>query len=248
MSLNQRLIKAQFKIDHAPVRMRILVLCGLLMLIMVPWFYLVYSPQKQDAENVATQISTLTNKTNLLRAKYEDILKHAKNHDVDALIVKYNQLNQELHELDLSMTHYRHTYISDKDLARLLQSMLSEMKNVRIENFSTMVINAPPAVSVPQPKTPASVATTPLAPPSTSPGKAVVADVVQEMKHYTLSLKGDYLSIAAFLQHLESLKWQFFWQTMRYHVNAYPTGIITIEFYTLKPNASTNGAAQGVGG
>lgn len=247
MSFNNYLIKAQFKIDHAPVRMRIMVLCGLLTLIFVPWFYLVYSPQKQEAEHVSQQINALTNKTALLRAKYEYILKHAKSRDVGALMTKYNQLNSELRALNLSMTHYRHTYISDKDLAGLLQSMLSEMKNVSIENFSTLLINTPPPVSVPQPKSKPSGAVKPLATGKPLPVEKTAPEVSQEMNHYTLSLKGDYLSITAFLHHLEQLKWQLFWQKLTYHVEAYPVGIATIEFYTLKPNASLGVSMQGGG-
>src|SRR4029079_17958639 len=52
--------------------------------------------------------------------------------------------------------------------------------------------------------------------------------------HYTLEIKGNYLSILNFLSGIEKLRWQLFWQKMDFKVKSYPNSTAKITFYTLK--------------
>lgn len=246
MTFTQSLTKAQFRIDHTSHQNRVLILCAMLVAIVVPWYFLIYTPQATLATEAQQQISDLQNKTDEIRAKYESILNLAKNPDTTELTAKYDQIKKEIKRLNQEMTHYHHTYIDDKELARLLHSLLSDMQTVSIDNFSTKItptapVSAPavppktvtPAVAA-TPTTPA-IPAVPVQPATPTLSTTPKSEPPPEMTHYSLSLKGDYFSIMHFLQRIEMLKWQLFWVSLNYHVETYPQGIATIEFYTLKP-------------
>ena len=261
MSFTKNLTKIQFKIDHTSRQNRMLILCTLLLTIMVPWYFLIYTPQSQQAAEVADQISELQEKTDTIRAKYEDILNLSNNPNTEKLIAKYDQVKKDIKILNQEMVHYHHTYIDDEELARLLHSILEDIKTVTIEHFSTKLIppstvpvatsqkTVTPAVAA-TPTTPA-VPAVPVQPQIPKLGAKPAQEPPPEMTHYTLSLKGDYFSIMRFLQRIEGLQWQLFWESFTYQVNKYPEGIATIEFYTLKPGQEavtlpTQGSIKGV--
>lgn len=58
----------------------------------------------------------------------------------------------------------------------------------------------------------------------------------------SLILEGGYFDIHGYLQTLESLEWQFFWNKFDYQVDAYPKSVVELEIYTL----STSQAFIGV--
>ena len=239
MSFRKSLIRLQFKIDHTSFHNRIALLCTLLFMIIVPWYFLIYTPQTKEAAQVQQQIDELKAQTDRLRNKYDAILAHAKSHDMDALITQYHRLKKQTQSLDQKLIHYRHSYIEDNELATLLYSILKDMKNVSIENFSTLASIAP--VSVPS----KSGTKTGTPAPAPEPSKAPI-EIVPETTRYSLSLKGDYFSIMRFLQRLEQLKWQLFWDNFNYHVKSYPQAIATVEFHTLKTSDVLPVPAQGV--
>ncbi|MDA9271819.1 hypothetical protein N9Q05_00330 [bacterium] len=245
MSFTNNLTKAQFKLDHTSLQNRALILCALVLVIMIPWFFLIYTPQLQQAVEAQDQINELQEKTDSIRAKYESILNFSKNANTAKMIAKYDLVKKDIKTLNQEITHYHHTYITDEELSRLLHSILEDIKTVTIEDFSTKVVPPPIATVTPSQKTvtPAVAATptspavpaVPVQPRLPKFGAKPSQNIPPEMTRYTLSLKGDYFSILRFLQRIERLKWQLFWESLTYHVETYPEGIATIEFYTLKP-------------
>lgn len=236
MSFTKSLTKAQFKIDHASLQNRALVLFALLFIILVPWYFVIYTPQSQQAGEVQDHISELQDKTNSSRTKYENILNRSKNPNIGNMISQYEQVKKEIKRLNREITHYHHTYIDDKELGHLLHSILDDIKTVTIEHFSTKEAQPPIATAVTQTNTANSKGSkVPTKPESSNSGAQPNQQLLPEITRYTLSLKGDYFSILRFLERTERLKWQLFWESFTYHVELYPQGIATIEFYTLKP-------------
>ena len=48
-----------------------------------------------------------------------------------------------------------------------------------------------------------------------------------------LELSGDYMSVLRYVQALERLPWKFFWESMNYQVQQWPTGKITLKLLSL---------------
>ncbi|MDP3704843.1 MAG: hypothetical protein Q8R24_02900 [Legionellaceae bacterium] len=243
MSFSKRLAKIQFMVDRLSLLHRIAILCGLLFIIYIPWFFVIYRPQTVASTEIQQQITHLQNQTNILQRKYANILILAKNHDVDKLIIKYKSLQQQLQDLNQHITHFHHSYISDKELAALVHAILEDIDNIKIENFSTVAKVAQPLVSTPLP---VAVAPKPGASPIPMPPTVSTVSNPSDMIHYSLSLRGDYFSIMKFLQRVESIKWQLFWETFHYQVIHYPEALASVEFYTLKPASVTPILTKGV--
>jgi len=48
-----------------------------------------------------------------------------------------------------------------------------------------------------------------------------------------LQFKGDYFNTLAYLDRLEKLPWELYWDSLEYRVDAYPEATITVKFYLL---------------
>jgi MSHA biogenesis protein MshJ len=250
MSLNKQLIKLQFKIDHTSLQQRIAILCGVLLTIYISWFYLIYSPQIRSIDLMRQEITDISNQTDTIQRKIKNILLLDKRHDVKEQIAKYQRLRQRMEELNQRIVHFHHSYIDDKELAKLLDGILNNIQSLTIEHFLTVenhekainkATNLPPNTPLKKPQAkPASI------PTPSKPARKANVELSPSMMHYMLQLKGDYFSIMKFLQHVEKLKWQLFWDKFDYQVIRYPEAIVTIEFYTLKPArpASAAGVKQ----
>lgn len=230
MNVNHELMKLQFKLDHLPFVNRVAVLAGALLVMVVLWLLIAYFPQAGQATEIQQQIRNLKHQNAVLLGRNQRMLQHAKAHDMAGLIDKYKQLKAEETALEQEIRRYHYRYIDDKVLAELLYSILKDIGNLRVENFSTVLQDAP-AVTVPlkadekQKKS----AKTPVVSGLTH------SLLFPDMRRYSLSLKGNYFSIMKFLERVEGLKWQLFWDKLTYRVEKYPEATAIIEFYTLKP-------------
>lgn len=232
MSLNQEINKIQFRIDHAPFAYRVMILFGIFFMLFLPWYIFIYKPKANAAAEIETQIQVLQTQTQILKKKYENILALVKDKNTDKLIVKYQELQEQKRTLHYQILHFHHRYINDKDLANFLHDILKEIHGVEIDNFSTV------AKTEPAPPT-ENVKPSPLSKKTAPPKTPIVApDLTTEKTYYSLRLKGDYFAIIRFLQRIENIKWQLFWDKIDYKVQEYPIAKVTIEFFTLKPNAS----------
>src|SRR3990167_242070 len=191
MLFSNALIKIQFEVDHISLVQRAVLLCVLLVGIIVPWYFLVYGPQTQAAAEVALQISDLTHQTTALEARNARIIKLVKSHDMDKVIAKFQSIKKEIQRLNKQLSHFRHRYVSDKELATLLHSLLKDMNDITIENFSTLVSRNEVAV---RPASQSAVdssgkATTPTPSPNTSTMLTSPFDVklAPETIYYSLS-------------------------------------------------------------
>lgn len=235
MSFTKPLIRLQFKIDRLGLPQRIAVLCSLLFIVLVPWFFLVHNPQIHSAENIQKQINDLNNQTIALQRNHENILMLAKSQDIVKLTDLYLDLEHQMQTIKQEITHFHHNYIDDKELSKLLYSLLHKIEKLEIINFSTVVrVKATPPV--------------PIKGTAATPASKIQTTPVPDTAHYSLSLRGDYFSIMQFLEYVERLKWQLFWDKLDYTVIQYPVAIATIEFYTLKPESAPLPPAPAVGG
>ena len=244
MSLYKRRIKIQFKIDQLNFYNRIGILCGSLLTIIGIWFFLVYSPQTHQSARVKLQVTELNNKTLNLLERNKTILRHVTSHDLDHIILEYKKLEQKIHLLEQNLLRYRNRYVSDRVLGKLLYALLVDVKHLTITNFSTMVTT--PLVTAPKDQQQTKVITEEIKEqikksnkPTINPLALNFSKNTSEMTHYTLTINGNYFDILNYLQRIEQLKWQLFWEKLTYQVKRYPQASATIKFYTLKEQSNT---------
>lgn len=56
-----------------------------------------------------------------------------------------------------------------------------------------------------------------------------------------LAIEGEYFSIVDYLRSIEELPWKIYWQSLDYHVDAYPGARVVLEVYTLSTEKSLIG-------
>ncbi|MDX2345593.1 MAG: hypothetical protein QNK11_01770 [Legionella sp.] len=246
------LMKVQFKLDCMPLLNRIAIGCGLLLAITLCWLFLVCFPLSHQTAAIQRQIKKTNDQYARFSVRNERISKHIKAGSMDELIEHYQKLQNEKKGLDEAIKKHQFQYIDDKMIAKLLHSMLHDMHNLSIEHFSTLAREEKPAVR-------AAVTSTKKSDKKAdekADEKLVSSETNRllepEVTHYSLSLRGDYFSIMKFLQRVEQLKWQLFWDKFSYRVEKHPVAIATIEFYTLKspkvvpsiPKSASQGEAE----
>lgn len=226
----------RFRLERLNERERALVLLSTVSGLLLLWYVLSYLPQSGALNRSRTSIHDITQSTMQLRQKRTMIEGLIKDNSVSKLMARYQHVQKDMQELEENIQHYQTRYIDYKQLSSLLYSILQQTTNVSIitfSNTSTIVIEGaqlgePPSATAPV-----------TSPPTGTEAQASPPDGEKvERYQYKLILKGGYASIAEYLTQLEASGWQFYWDKLTYVVQQYPTALVTIEFYTLRPTTS----------
>ncbi|QMT61226.1 type II secretion system protein GspM [Legionella sp. PC997] len=217
------------KIDHLSERDRILLLFLTLVVLIILWFFGVVKPIINSKHQKEQEIQKLNEKLTILTQKKKIIEILISNPETVKVITRFRELSTEITSLDKEIIHYNKRYIAGRDLAKLLHDMLKQTMGVTIENFST--VNPPP---LPPPVNQQTTNT----PTSKTALKAPALPPTIQATHYRLVMRGTYFPIMRYLQRLEQLPWQLYWDKFDYTVTKYPEALVTVDFYTLKPQTA----------
>lgn len=209
------------KIDSLSERDKALLLFIVIVGLFVFWYFAFYYSQKQLLIKTNKDINALQAQIGSLTQKKKMITSLVSNPDIAQLITRFNDLTYQTKLLDKELNQYTERYISSRDLSKLLHDMLKQTPEVIIDELSTVTPKAT------------------MGPASITEEKPVTTALAVASIHYRLVMRGHYFSIMNYLKLLENLPWQLYWDTFDYHVSNYPEGIVTVEFYTLKPDGSS---------
>lgn len=227
--------KLSFKIDRMSLRDRAITLIATILFILLIWNLLIYSPQSASLKQTKVMVDQQRDETMKLNNKRIAIEGLVQNNTISKLVDKYHALQAKMRSLEEETQRHQRRYITDKELATMLDSLVSNTSNVTIVEFYDMHSKGEqPAATTSTTKTTTSTNTTPAATPS-APATPVESNIGTKIK-YKLSLKGDYFAILEFLEKIEKTHWQLYWDKMDYTVTKYPEANVVIEFYTLRPS------------
>lgn len=219
------------------------VICLIIALILVcfSWVFLFYVPQSQKLNGTQHDIRIQEQAIRQEQQKNQTILHLSKDKATDKLLNKFHQLSKSLHALEQKISQYHHQYISDKELGKLLYSMLNQVSGVSIERFSTLTPEGDEKedssdVTYALSRGAVDAVSLEASPKVAGSGSEdVPREEDMDSIRYTLILKGNFYAIVEYLQRIEHLKWELYWDKLTYEVQTYPLGLVTVEFYTLKP-------------
>lgn len=214
------------KINHLSERDRILGLLVTVVILFFLWFFAIVKPIKNSKNEKAQQIQKIHDQITGFTQKKKIIEILISNPETVKIITRFKELTTEITSLDKEVIRYNKRYIAGRDLAQLLHDMLKQTMGVTIVSFST--VTPPPAPLNPQTNT---------ATPKTPSVKKTVLPTLQT-NHYRLVIRGTYFPVMQYLQRLEQLPWQLYWDNFEYTVTKYPQGLATVDFYTLKPKSA----------
>lgn len=125
---------------------------------------------------------------------------------------RISELNEELASIDIRLQEQTSHLVPANQVASMLKEVLANSKGIKLIELT-------------------SIAPTPIYLSKEVDGQPRQADLYRH--GVSITIEGGYFDIHHYLEKLEGLKWQFFWKKFDYQVDAYPTGKIELEIYTL---------------
>lgn len=220
MIIDKKIIKLQFKIDRLSVAYRAGILFGSLFILTFVWKLLIFQSQSHNIAQTQQYMENLQGQIATFIQHNHTILQHAKDHDLDPFLAKYEKIEKEMAQIDQKIKNYQQPYVNARVFSKLLYGLFLDMSDVNIDYFSTTIVQPPPLVV------------------NSHNLPTRIHQLSPDITYYSLAVKGDFFSILQFLQRIEKLKWQIFWSKLTYEVSYYPQARAIVEFYTLQPNGT----------
>ncbi|GGO71346.1 type II secretion system protein GspM [Bowmanella pacifica] len=199
------------------VRERVwMMLAGLFLLLYGGW-YLLLGPSVTALQALQAEHGRKVSQGHGLQQQLSELL--AANIDPDApLNQRIDALLMEQDALRQTLAEQTGQLIPAKRMKEVLQQLLAKHPELKLIELSSQ-----PPVSVMN-------------------QKMASSELSLYQQGLVLVVEGRYFAIQEYLQHLQSLPWQFYWQSFDYEVADYPKARLRLELYTL----STGKAFVGV--
>lgn len=147
---------------------------------------------------------------------------HTRDPDLE-LRRRREEVAREIAALDAGIHERTASLVSPPEMARLLEQILSRQSGLRLRRLESLA---------PEPLL--------AAPAEGAPSEPAAAGV---FKHgFVIELEGGYLAALAYLEALESLPWEFFWESFEYESSQWPEGKATLRAFTLSSQEGWIGA------
>jgi MSHA biogenesis protein MshJ len=135
-------------------------------------------------------------------------------------------LKSQLSVIEAEVQASTKNLISPKDMAVMLESVLLEVKGLKL--LEVKGLGGQPIIKVKAVEKNAEGAEE----PATEPEKDKIIN--NAYKHgLKIVFEGDYMSTLKYIQALEDLKWGFFWDSLELNVKEYPDSTVSITLFTL---------------
>ncbi len=216
------------KIDALSLRERtfIFATAAILLLLLVNEAFL--GPQLAEQKRLARQLQQEQAQIAAIQAEIQQQGKAQETGTHDAGHEHLKILKRQLTQLATKVQETQNKLVSPERMAELLESILK--RNGRLQLLS---LQTRPAVKLnPQELNIAEKEAAPAVPAGGVPTENTAVAAIY--KHAVeVVVQGDYLDMMRYLDALEALPWQLFWDKAQLNMNAYPKATLTLTLYTL---------------
>ncbi len=220
-SLEQEYKKLSIKFLKVSLREQLLILfCGLAVVIFLMYTFLLGpvldSSEKLQQNSVSAQkeLTTLVRQVSNLYDKIKTDPNEPVRERIEILKGQIQNITEQFEAQTINL-------VPANKMASILESVLAGSKGLKLIELQSI---APTPILLEQPKE----------------GEEPKASIYRH--GVKLVFEGNYFDIQRYLEKIELLPWQFYWQKFDYLVGDYPTASVELEIYTL----STNKAFIGV--
>ena len=193
------------------------VIAGSIAALFMLWNAVIYGPYRENVSLLEQDIKLTNAKIAGVKAKLIEF-RADMNKDPDIenrrLLEKYTE---EGRRLDEELARASVQIIDVRDMVVLLREMLEKQSNLKFVSLEN------------RPAVPEFIEKGEL----TETGSRDESAITIYRHSVLLEVEGSYASLLAYLQELEELSWQFFWQGIEIETETYPNAKITLEVYTL---------------
>jgi MSHA biogenesis protein MshJ len=203
------------RIDALAERERVLVLCAAVALLYAFAHAVLFEPLAQARARLAAEVLTQREAHVRAQAEVQAIITRAQVDPNAADRAAIAARRQRLRQLDEKITSATAQLIAPNQVAVVLESVLRRSTGLAI--VAVQGLGAEP-----------------LFPPDPAVAGAKPAPATGPYKHgVRILFTGGYLDTLAYLRAIEALPWRFFWDSIEFEVEDYPTASASIVVYTL---------------
>lgn len=215
MNIRQKLQRAMSQIDALSLRERAMVMLAAFMVMFLIWDWMLMGDVGSRSKRVSAEIDNVQERMQQLN---QAIATSAQVRGTDPNVVLQNELlamRARIAELDEILSAGSGSVIPPSEMAGVIEQVLRRQGRLKLVS----------AQSLP----PRPLFETPLA------GAAGDGNGIGTVYRHGLELEveGRYLDVLEYLRELESLDWQFFWETVALESGRYPSNRVRIRVYSL---------------
>lgn len=221
--LSDKIALVANRFDSLTLRERLMILILLLALLVGGWLNLFWDKESAIQVRIAGEIDQISEQNELLNAKLKGLVSQAESDPNVDIRKQIEQVKQVIAQMEGRIKDTAESLIEPVEMARLLERILLSSDNLNLVRLSTLK-------------------TEPLTGDQKKDDKA--AEVVDQQaaeeekqnifRHgFIVEFDGDYLSVLRYLQSLEALPWQFFWDGIELSVTEYPVVRVKLQLHTL---------------
>jgi len=194
----------------------LLLLAGLILIPGVLDFFLL-QPLRDNSTQWRQQVQIINQRMVSFSTQQDELLVEMEKDPAMEIERRIEGITKALGLAKQSLVQYTDTLIAPDKMATMLENMLHERGSLELVSLE----NLPVAPLFNQPA-------------DTAKKVQQTEDVFGLYRHgIRLVFKGNYMTTLDYLKNLEQLPWKFYWQNFNYEVQQYPTGLITLNVYTL---------------
>ncbi len=208
-------------VDEQPLRQRLLLLAAIGAVFFTLWDAVLMRSSELREEQAESDTALLKKQVKALELEAEAMLKKLAADPNLERRKRKAELERQLAELDAGFNERTADLIPPSEMVRVLKELLNRESGLQLVRLE-------------------SVPASPLLSPDEESGAESEAKLdlgsgpVRLFRHgLVLEMSGDYLSVLRYVQAVEQLPWKFFWESMHYQVQQWPTGKITLKLLSL---------------
>ncbi|TVZ38421.1 MSHA biogenesis protein MshJ [Alteromonadaceae bacterium 2753L.S.0a.02] len=235
------------------LRERILVSLGVLALLFLIWDFSFLGPIEKKQNALSARFERTTTELRKVAAEEQVLVKALTNDPSIAARKQILDLQNQLSAADKQVQSMSAGLISAVRLPEILHDVLQETGNLQLVGMrhypaqklqlAETANDDPEAEPDEQDLAIAALQESDESVASSVDKRLAEERVIGVYKHAVrITLQGNYFSVVDYLQRLEHLKWRFYWDFIDYHVDKYPSAIVTLEVYTLSTDRGMFGA------
>ncbi len=207
------------RFDGLTLRERLILFLAVLVLLYVGWEQFLWKPMLAGQDRLKAQVTEIGTRTKLLDATLQGMLFRAQQDPDQKTRQEIERARQQLAQLEGNIKRLADSLIEPRQMARLLETLLTSNRSLRLVNLSTL--KTEPLVTAGEGEEQAQ-----------KPSKE--ASPINLYRHgFVIEFEGDYLSALDYLRTLEALPWKFFWDGVTLEVVEHPRSLFRLQLHTL---------------
>lgn len=215
------------RVDALSIRERGIILAGVIFIMYTVWDIFLMQPQAIQERQTLARLQTRQAEQTALNIKFQNLLMQGREDTAGADRQRLAALKNQLETVEEDVRQSTRHLVTPANMAGILQSILQRSQGLVLTEIKGL--GAIPLLSqTPQSVQDQSAAT------AESTAQVPAGTLEGAWKHgLVIRFEGDYMSTLAYMRELESLEWEFFWDSIEFEVIEYPRGKASMTLYTL---------------